>query len=96
MPTTLTRKKQNSVLQSKKVEKLYELRDNIFSAQARGIISESEAQTYLDEIYVPLVSKTLKESDPGFFKKLVDSATSMMPIPGAVKSIFKATHPEQA
>ena len=98
VPTQLTRKKENKVLLSNSVEKLYGFRDKVFSAQARGLISEGEAQTYLDEIYVPLISKTLKESDPGFFKKLVDSASGLVQMvsPGAVKSIFKATHPEQA
>lgn len=74
------------------METLYGLRDNIMSAEARGIITTEEARTYMDEIYVPLVAKTIKEVNPSLFQKLTQGVTGLIP----AVSIFRAFHPDKA
>ena len=54
---------------SKNINNLFNLRNDILGAQAKGLITKDEAQTYLSHIYQPLVDNVLKSHNPNIFEK---------------------------
>ena len=80
-PTKLaTKAENNKAIMSNNVKDLYKFQDDIISAQARGIISKSEADMYQKELSIPLVQKTLERHNPSkwndFLNKAAASGTS--------------------
>lgn len=58
---------------SSNVRDLYKLQDELLDGQRRGLLSKEEANTLYGKLYVPLVSATMKNHDPNFFQKQVES-----------------------
>ena len=54
---------------SKNIKSLFGLRNDILGAQAKGLLTKEEAQTYLSHIYQPLVDSVLKNHKPNIFEQ---------------------------